>query len=288
MSSATVFARAAVAGNPSDGFGGAVCSVLVPMFSATAKVDERPAVGANDSISLVSATIERFCIEVQPVVEIGVSLTTTIPRSVGLAGSSAIVIATTLALARHCDVQMTPMEVARLAHTVERVDLSIAGGWQDQLVQSHGFSALVECAEPHSVEPIAVSKTPPIPLYLAWSDHAAEASGHAHARLREERSSDDPTMQELAGLAREAAASLATRDIHAVKHAMNATFDLRRTLMDIAPAQAKMVETARSLGAAANFAGSGGSILGVLPKDGEQFMQKLREVGYEVVSWEAS
>lgn len=41
--SATVSSRAALAGNPSDGYGGAVCSVLVPSMAATVHVVDGPA-----------------------------------------------------------------------------------------------------------------------------------------------------------------------------------------------------------------------------------------------------
>lgn len=282
MARAEVFSRAALAGNPSDGFGGAVCSVIVPMFSAVATVTA----AHEGTIPLVEATIRRFASDVQAV-DVGVSFTTTIPRSVGLAGSSAIVIASLQALNSFTGAGLASMDIAGLAHTVERVDLGIAGGWQDQLVQSHGVSALVECAEPRRVEPVEVATEPPIPLYLAWSNAAAEASGQVHRSLRAERSPTDPQMMELAALARSAAASLSVRDVHSLKQAINATFDIRRTIMDIAPAQSRMIDTARNLGASANFAGSGGAIIGVLPKNGTHFMEQLSEAGYDVVHWDA-
>jgi len=53
---------------------------------------------------------------------------------------------------------------------------------------------------------------------------------------------------------------------------MNANFDLRRTIMNIAPENLRMVEVARSTGASAKFAGSGGAIIG-LYKDGRQYQQ---------------
>lgn len=283
MSSAKVFARAAVAGNPSDGYDGAVCSVIVPQFSATASTSASD----DGSIPLVSTAIERFGRDVAPV-NVGLTIETTIPRSVGLAGSSAIVVAVIQALAKHTETDLSPMAVAQLAYDVERVDLGIAGGWQDQLIQSHGYSALIECAEPRNVHPIAISTDRTIPLYLAWSHAAAQASGDAHAKLSSEHTPESPQMRELAELGRQAAESFAAGDVHSLKHAINSTFDIRRTVMDIAPAQVEMVETARSLGASANFAGSGGAILGVLPKDGAAFLGQLRDVGYEVTTWEAA
>jgi glucuronokinase len=44
---------------------------------------------------------------------------------------------------------------------------------------------------------------------------------------------------------------------------VNENFDLRRTIMEIAPENLRMVEVARAAGASAKFAGSGGAICGL-------------------------
>ena len=280
--SATVPSRAAVAGNPSDGFGGAVCSVVLPFFAATATIGldvmaEPP--------GLVTATCARFAASVGPVGDgVGVSIDTNIPRSVGLAGSSAIVIATLRALDQHVGSELSTSEIARLAHQVEREDLGIAGGWQDQIIQSHAKSGLMEFGENPTLTALEVPD-PPIPLYVAWSEQAAEASGHAHTDLRKQRDAADPVWSELARLARRAAAAIEQRDVHELKDAIDATFDIRRTIMDIAPRQQTMIDTARAFGASANFAGSGGAILGVLPKNGPAFLEHLRDAGYDAETW---
>ncbi len=256
------------------------------MFSATATVVA--ADGAEHvPLPLVVATRNRFAADVRQVDGISIEIDTTIPRSVGLAGSSAIVIAALRALDEYTSAGLTDMDVAELAHTIERVDLGIAGGWQDQLIQSHGFSALVECAEPRRVEAIDMATNPPIPMYLAWSEAAAESSGEAHTGLRSARSPQDPEMRQLAELGRQAAASFANRDVHTLKDAINSTFDIRRSIMHIAPAQLEMIVTAQALGASANFAGSGGAIVGVLPKEGQPLLDGLAAAGYGVIHWDA-
>ncbi len=53
---------------------------------------------------------------------------------------------------------------------------------------------------------------------------------------------------------------------------MNANFDLRRTIMNIAPENLRMVEVARATGASAKFCGSGGAICG-LYRDGRHYQQ---------------
>jgi glucuronokinase len=53
---------------------------------------------------------------------------------------------------------------------------------------------------------------------------------------------------------------------------MNENFDLRRTIMDVTPENQRMVEVARSTGASAKFAGSGGAIVG-LYRDGRHYQE---------------
>ncbi len=284
--SATVPSRAAVAGNPSDGFGGAVCSVVLPFFAATATIGLDV---VAEPPELVTATCARFAASVGPVGNgvcdgVGVSIDTSIPRSVGLAGSSAIVIATLRALDQYVGSALSTLEIARLAHQVEREDLGIAGGWQDQIIQSHATSGLMEFGEEPTLTPLK-APDPPIPLYVAWSERAAEVSGHAHSDLRKQRDAADPVWTDLAKQARRAAVAISQRNVHELKRSIDETFDIRRVIMDIAPLQQDMIDTARACGASANFAGSGGAILGVLPKDGPAFLQHMRDAGYDVETW---
>jgi glucuronokinase len=97
-------ARAALAGNPSDGYGGAVLAIALRGFSAQATA--RPGSGprVDPPLELVEATLRRFarelCAEAQ---NSTIGWSTSIPRSVGLGGSSAIVIATLRALGGSVD-----------------------------------------------------------------------------------------------------------------------------------------------------------------------------------------
>lgn len=279
----TVGARAAIAGNPSDGYGGAVFSTMVPGFRATASAKD-----TGQSIELVAVAKQRFASEFGvDLAELPVTIETNIPRSVGLAGSSAIVIATLEVCAAATSFTCSPMEIAELAHTAERVDLGIAGGWQDQLVQSHQVTALMEFAEPKRLDQVSVTAERDIPMYLAFSTEAAEPSGHSHRSLQSRR--DDPdvrrTMEALSECARQAAAAATAGDVHALKAAIDTTFAFRQRVMHIAPAHAAMVAAAQSNGASANFAGSGGAIIGVLPKSGQEFLDAMHDAGYQTRTW---
>ena len=59
---------------------------------------------------------------------------------------------------------------------------------------------------------------------------------------------------------------------------MNANFDLRRTIMNIAPENLRMIEAARAVGASAKFAGSGGAIVG-LYHSARQYLELVDALG---------
>ena len=116
--------RAALAGNPSDGYGGAVVSMMVPTFQASARL---VTVGdASAPIPIVASTIARCARDLGVDPATVVTVESNIPRSVGLAGSSAIVIATIRALEEGFGLALTPEEVADLAYRVEREDLGLS------------------------------------------------------------------------------------------------------------------------------------------------------------------
>jgi glucuronokinase len=90
-------------------------------------------------------------------------------------------------------------------------------------------------------------------------------------------------MEELAQLARDAAAALARGDAGALGACIDGSFDARRRVMELDQRHEHMVEVARSHGAAANYAGSGGAIVGIKPADWEQQRASLAGEGCEVI-----
>ena len=91
-------------------------------------------------MDLAKAAIERMGVDGGMDVAIGSEA----PAGSGLGGSSALVTAVVGALAALGDRAMTADEVARLAYTIERDDLHIAGGWQDQYAAAFGGCNLLE------------------------------------------------------------------------------------------------------------------------------------------------
>jgi glucuronokinase len=304
---ASASARAGLVGNPSDAYGGAVVAAPVPGLVAEVVVadadrlsvegppDESswPGVGAliehvgryghEGGQRLVTAAVARLAraagggaVDERPFV---VRWTTGIPRSVGLAGSSALVVATLRALAERWGLALAPDELARLALEAERDELGIGAGLMDRAVQASGATVLVDGA---GFRPLTAPA--PIPLAVAWDPAAAAPSGRYHARLRRRFDDGDPVvvdaMTELAGLAREAAVAVERGDAGAVAELVAATWRVRRGLGAVAPAHEALVEAAASAGLAATSAGSGGSIVAVAPDLG--VLDRLAAAGLTV------
>ncbi len=91
-------------------------------------------------MDLPKAAIERMGLDVG----LELDITSDAPPGSGLGGSSALVTAVVGALAALGDRAMSPAEVARVAYAIEREDLGIAGGWQDQYASAFGGFNLLE------------------------------------------------------------------------------------------------------------------------------------------------
>jgi glucuronokinase len=280
-------------GNPSDGYGGAVLAAPVPDLAAEvvlADADRLSVEGPADEAAwpgvaalvahvdrygheggqrLVTAAVTRLAraegnVDDRP---FRVRWSTTIPRSVGLAGSSAVVVATLRALATRWGVDLAPDDLARMALEVERDELGIAGGLMDRAVQASGATVLVEG---DGFRPVTAPA--PVPLVVAWDPAAAAPSGRYHGALR--RRFDDGeravvhAMEELAGLARRAAGAVEAGDAGALAGLVGDTWRVRRGLGAVAPAHEALVDAAARAGLAATSAGSGGSVVAVATDPG--------------------
>jgi galactokinase/mevalonate kinase-like predicted kinase len=275
----TAMARAALAGNPSDGYGGATLAVTLPAQRAEARASlARTGEPAVDPPSqLVAATVSRFACELAPGASgASVQWTTSIPRAVGLGGSSAIVIATLRALSSLHAVRLEPAELASVALAVEVEDLGIAAGLQDRVAQAYAGLTFMDFdrrrAGPGArgrYEPLEPSLLPP--FFIAWRSDAGADSGPVHGDLRARFERGDAlvrrSMAELAGLARSARRALLERDLHAFARCVDASFDARRRMLSLDQRHVEMIECARAAGASANYTGSGGAIVGVCSSD---------------------
>ncbi len=315
-----VDARAALAGNPSDGYGGAVFGIPVPVFTARASL-----VGIESGYEFVDAhsgtsrferwaDVERAIAALQAdrphCLMLGAAATvagrsgmlrpfrlrvdTTIPMSVGLAGSSAIVIASLRAILRWADEAMSPNGLALAALAVETEQLRIAAGLQDRVLQVYGQPMLMQFdheatrSGPGTFTPIVQRER--LRLLVALRPGSAEPSQvvHGNLRARFEADAGDITaaMSALAGHAIDAAAAFASSDVGRLGAAMDSTFDIRSSLLDLSASHTEMIEAARSEGAHANYTGSGGAIVALCPNGVAESAtrQSLKSLGCAVVS----
>lgn len=250
--------------------------------------------GYYGGLRLIKATVKRFVdfchehgIPLKHSRNFTVSFTSDIPRLVGLSGSSSIIVATLRALMEFYGVTIEKHLLPGLTLSVERDELAINAGLQDRVVQTYegivymDFDRkLLQSRGYGEYVPLQPAKTPP--FYIAYDPGRAEVSDIPHRNLRGLFEAGDPTVvaamqryRELTDLGRDA---LMAGDWDALGRVMNENFDLRKTFMPIAPENLRMVEVARSSGASAKFAGSGGAIIG-LYKDGRQYQQLVDALG---------
>jgi glucuronokinase len=274
----TALARSALAGNPSDGYGGAVLAVTLPRWRAYAEAVRSPRLRIEPANDLVEATARRFARVVgTDGVRATVRWRTSIPQRVGLASSSALVIAVLRALCELHGAGLEPGDLADLALAVETEELGIIAGPQDRVAQAfEGLTFMDFAAAPKGAsgryESLDTRLLPP--LLIAWRPATAAESGEVHGSLRDRHARGDAdvaeTMTELAGTARAARDALVARDLERFGGCVDRTFDLRHRLLALDPQCVEMIDVARGSGAYANYTGSGGAIVAVPRGDEHQ------------------
>jgi len=304
---AHAYARAGMLGNPSDGYFGKTISITVRNFGARVQLYETPELHIESQIQdenvyrnishliesvsligyyggsrLIKAAIKKFheyCAENRLKIEnknFTIRYHSSIPRQVGLAGSSAIITATLRALMQFYRVKI-PLEILpNVTLAAETEELGITAGLQDRVIQAYegcvymDFDKKLMDAKKHGryekLNPALLPK-----LYIAYKTQLGKVSGKVHGDLRTRWEKGEPlvinTLNEIAALAEKGKTAILNNDVQALHELMNANFDLRSAIMSISPANREMIDTARACGASAHFTGSGGSIIGVYYSD---------------------
>ena len=198
-----------------------------------------------------------------------------IPRLVGLSGSSAICSAMLKALTAFYEVEI-PIELKPTLCLEAERELGINCGFQDRVIQIYNGlvfmdfeRSFVEANNHGKYERLDVSLLPNV--YVAYDANRAEESGKAHSAVRrrfENRNVDVlSAMSEFADIAQKGRDALVAGRKDLLPALVNANFDLRARIFDIADENRRMVMTARSAGASAKFAGSGGAIVGTFENE---------------------
>ncbi|RRJ94826.1 GHMP kinase [Opitutaceae bacterium TAV4] len=297
------YPRAGLIGNPSDGYFGKTIAFAFTNFSAHIELWESPELellpsrrdhsvfsslealhndvrshGYYGGFRLLKAAAKAFyeyCVERG--IQIGAKNYTMryrsdIPNRVGLAGSSALITACMRGLMSFYGVQISRHSLANLVLRVENNELGIPAGLQDRVAQSYqglvymDFSReMMEKRHYGSYESLDPAKLPPV--YVAYREDLSEGTEvyHNDLRARWQRGEKDvvDAIEFWANLTLEFRKALDAGDRKAMHRIMNANFDKRASLYDVGDGNRDMVATARSTGASAKFAGSGGAIVGI-------------------------
>lgn len=296
------YPRAALVGNPSDGYFGKTISFTFSNFHAEVVLYESPDLeilphtrdhsrfdnlgrlvddvrlfGYYGGIRLLKATIKRFsdyCRDNHIHLDarnFTIRYSTHIPPQVGLAGSSAIITACLRALLAFYGVSMPKPVQANLILSVERDELGIAAGLQDRVAQVYeglvymDFDRAIMARQGYGqYEALDAHLLPP--LYIAFQTELSEGSEVFHNDIRGRFARGEPAVVEAmrfwAELTDRVRACLLRRETDALPALLNANFDKRREIYAISAGNIAMVEAARSVGASAKFTGSGGAIVG--------------------------
>lgn len=307
----SVPARVGLLGNPSDGYGGRTLALTVDKFSATVELeeserleivaapDDMPVWGSVEGLvdrvdrqgygtgrQLLAATIRTF-VDVMASVDrydlgpraFRLSYHTSIPRQVGMAGSSALIIAAMRCLCDLVELEIPEEVLPSIALKVESEQLGITAGLQDRVVQAYGGLIAMNFGEMEvdarfgvahgtyrRVDPANLPR-----LFLAFREEAAEPSDQFHRVLRQRYDSGDGQVREvlsqLAALAVEGEVALRWNDGERFAALLGQNMDLRRQLGPISPAQLELIDVAAACGLPATFTGSGGAIVGAVSDD---------------------
>ena len=299
--------RAALVGNPSDGYFGKTIAFTFANFDAEVILYETPELeimpnlrdhskfssiadlaedvhlfGYYGGIRLLKAAAKRFFEHVRGQ---GIELhdrnftiryQSDIPHLVGLAGSSAIITAGMRALMAFYDVTIPKAELANIVLAVETEELGIAAGLQDRVAQSYGGLVymdfdreLMESNGQGRYQPLDASTLPF--LYIAYRTDLSQCSDavHNNLRFRWKRGDKDvlAAMEFWADLTDRVRDALASGRVEELGELFNSNFDRRAALYDVGAGNRDLVQAARSTGASAKFTGSGGAIIGTYPDE---------------------
>jgi len=319
------FARAGLLGNPSDGYFGKTISIIVKNFGAHISLYETPELcieardedlnifngihhlvesviltGYYGGERLIKGTIKKF---VEYCNQENISLHnrnftirfhSSIPRQVGLAGSSAIVTATIRALMKFYDVNILKELIPSLVLSVESDELGINAGLQDRVIQTYEGCVYMDFnkdfIDKHKYGYYELIDPRLLPnLYIAYKTDLGKVSGKVLNDIMAKYLKGDKmviqTLEEIAHLASEGKKAIIEQDFVKLSRLMDHNFDLRCKIMNINQSNKQMISVARTCGASAKFTGSGGSIIGIYKDDEmlKRLILNLKEINARVI-----
>ena len=296
------YARAGLLGNPSDGYFGRTISFAMSNFRArvllypSARLEIKPSKadlpifenledlyrttrwrGYYGGFRIIQALIVRltdYCrargIELEDR-NFTLEYESNIPQRLGMGGSSAIVTAALRALCQYFGLDIPLPVQANLVLETETRELDVPAGLQDRVAQAYqglvymDFSReLMESRGYGEYERLDPNLLPAV--YVAYRTSLSEGTEVFHNNIRERWNRGEPevveAMRTWAGYAQRGRTCLLERDYGLLGELIDANFDLRARIYRIGQGNLEMIHAARRAGATANFAGSGGAIVG--------------------------
>lgn len=309
------FPRAALIGNPSDGYFGKTIAFVFDNFSAEVQLYETPKLeikpekldipvyesisdlvdgvklnGYYGGVRLIKATIKTFFrySEKENIQlhnrNFTVSYRSNIPLRLGLAGSSAIITATMKALMEFYSIQIKKPILANLILSVETVQLGISAGLQDRVAQAYEHPVFMDF-DKTMMDQLGYGKYTVLDykklpdLYIAFRKDQSQGSEVTHNNLKARFNIREPKvldyMKQWADITVQFKKALDEKDYSTMHDLINRNYDLREDLVEVTSANKEMVRIARSTGASAKFTGSGGAIIGIY-RDEDQFEKLIQ------------
>lgn len=299
--------RAALIGNPSDGYFGRTIAFTFKNFAATVTLFESPEfridpgerdhvcfdsphamiaqirhLGYYGGVRLLQAAVKRFLdyCHAQSISLHKKTFTlryeTDIPHHLGLAGSSAIITATFRAMMDFYAIEIPNPILATLVLETETVELDLPAGLQDRVAQAYEVPTVMDFDREHMEKngygiyrPLAPSLLPR--LYIAYRTELSEGSHLLHNNLRYRFNQGEPEVLEAIEFWKELTVKaehvLTSGQPEKLGPLLNANFDKRRSICPVSEGNIQMVESARKTGASAKFTGSGGAVIGTYEND---------------------
>lgn len=311
------YARAGLLGNPSDGYYGKTISVSVKNFGAHISLYESPELrieshqqdlnefrnihnlieqinlhGYYGGDRLIKAAIKKFYeysisnnIKLEKK-NFTIRYNSSIPRQVGLAGSSAIITATIKALIKFYKVRIPTEILPTIILNAEIEELGINAGLQDRVIQVYEGCVYMDF-EKNNLDKNGFGRYEKLStkffrnLYVAYNADLGKVSGAVLNDIRTKYDQGDEfvinSLNEIASLAEKGRKALKTKNLNLLNELINKNFDCRKQIMNISDRNLQLVETARNCEASAKFAGSGGSIIGLYKND-EMLTELINEM----------
>jgi glucuronokinase len=309
------YPRAAVIGNPSDGYFGKTIAFVFSNFGANVQLYQTPELeikpqrldstsykdmkalvedinfaGYYGGVRLLKGMIKVFyeyCLTHNIQLSsknFTIRYNSNIPLRLGLAGSSAILTACLKALCLFYEIYIPPAIFANLVLSVENKELGISAGLQDRVAQAFekpvfmNFDKKIMNKQGYGDYQVLNNQYFPN-FYIAFRKNLSEGTEVAHNNLKARFEIGEKkvlqAMKRWGQITEEFRDALEKNDQETMHQLINENFDLRRSLIPISKGNIEMVDLARSVGASAKFTGSGGAVIGIY-KD-EMMFSTLRD-----------